>query len=233
MTKQHGTLQIGNGGGEFSAYFAVPANSGHVAVVVLQEIFGVNANIRGIVDEFADAGYAAIAPDLFWRKEPGVELDPSSEADRATALDLMKSLNHSEAVSDGAAALKALRERVPGLTSAAAIGYCLGGGVAFKMAVDGAVDAGVSYYGTGLHMMVADMAKLKGRVLLHIAGDDHLCPPEAQAIIKAAADQAGDRAEVVIYPGVGHAFARSGGATFNQNAADQANARTMNLLKSL
>ncbi|WP_160299172.1 dienelactone hydrolase family protein [Sphingomonas sp. SRS2] len=86
MTKQNGTIRIENGDAGFSAYFATPGNGGHVAVVVLQEIFGVNANIRGIVDELANAGYAAIAPDLYWRTEPDVELDPSSETDRAKAL---------------------------------------------------------------------------------------------------------------------------------------------------
>lgn len=219
--------------GTFTAYVAAPERPNGVAVVVLQEIFGVNDNIRSIVDGFAEAGYAAVAPDLYWRQQPGVSLDPSSEDGRAQAMKLMGGLNPQQAVSDGTAALAMLRQQVPGLAKAAAVGYCFGGGVAYQMAVQGAVDAGVSYYGVGLQAMVGQLANLKGQLLLHVAGADHLCPPEAQEIIQRAAAPLSDRVTVVVYDGAGHAFARVGGATFDAEAAGRANAKTMELLGAL
>lgn len=211
----------------------MPAAPARVAVVVLQEIFGVNADIRAIVDRFAAAGFAAIAPDLYWRQQRDVELDPASEQGRAAAMDLMKGLDRDQSVADGTAALAALRQRVAGADRAAAVGYCFGGGVAFPMGARGVVDAGVAYYGTGLQAMLGEIADPAGRLLLHIAGEDHLCPPAAQQAIAAAATAVADRVTIIVHPGAGHAFARVGGATYDRAAADRADAATNDLLLSL
>lgn len=226
-------IEVKGADGVFSAYLAVPDQPNGVAVVVLQEIFGVNPNIRAIADGFAAQGYVAVAPDLFWRQEPGVQLDSATEAGRARAVELMKGLDRDQAVADAVAALDAARQHVAGIGKTAAVGYCFGGGVAYLLAVRNKVDAGVAYYGTYLHTVLNEAGNLQGRLLLHIAGDDHLCPPEAQAAIKTALEPLAERATVVVHDGVGHAFARIGGATFNPAAAERANAMTADLLASL
>jgi carboxymethylenebutenolidase len=226
-------IEVESQDGHFSAYVAVPNHPNGVAVVVLQEIFGVNANIRAIADRFADAGFAAVAPDLYWRQQRDVRLDPASAEGREAAMGLMKGLDRNQSVADGAAALAALRGRVAGLDRSAAVGYCFGGGVAALMGARGVVDAGVAYYGTGLQTLLDEIEASMERLLLHIAGDDHLCPPDAQQAILAVGAKHPDRIAVTIHEGVGHAFARIGGATFDRQAADRANAATMALLTSL
>jgi carboxymethylenebutenolidase len=231
VTVQRQDIEVESAEGHFSGYMAVPARTNGVSIVVLQEIFGVNANIRAIADGFADSGYAVIAPDLYWRQQPGVQLDP--EIDRELAMSLMKGLCHDQAITDGAAALAALRQRVGGLQHSAAVGYCFGGGVAFLMGARGLVEVGVAYYGTGLHTMLSELNDPKGDLLLHIAAEDYLCSPKAQETIAAAAAKVSDRVTVLSHSGVGHAFARMGGATFDKEAADRANDATMKLLKTL
>lgn len=233
MSATREDIQVIGPDGVFDAYLATPARPNGVAVVVLQEIFGVNANIRGTVDGFADAGFVAVAPDLYWRQEPGIQLDPASEDGRARAMELMKGLDRDRAVADGVAALSAVRHRVPGMGKSAAVGYCFGGGVAYLMAARAAVDAGIAYYGTGLHTLLDEAGGASGQLLLHIAEQDHLCPPEAQQAIAAALAPFGERAAVVAHSGVGHAFARRGGATFDQAAADRADSLTLKLLTAL
>lgn len=219
--------------GAFSAYLSAPETPNGVAIVVLQEIFGVNANIRGIADEFAADGYVAIAPDLYWRQSPGIQIDPSTEDGRARAMELMKGLDRDQAVADGVAALAAARERIGGISRSAAVGYCFGGGISYLLAVRNQVDAGIAYYGTGLHTLLAEAGGLQGQLLLHIAEQDHLCPPEARQTIEAALAPLGSRAAIVIHPGVGHAFARGGGATYDPDAAARADGLTNELLASL
>lgn len=232
MSRRRNDIEVDGPDGSIPAYISVPERPAGVAVVVLQEIFGVNAGIRATADGLADAGYAAIAPDLFWRQEKGVQLDPSSEEGRQRAMELMARLDRDQAVSDGVAALQGLRALVPGLARSVAIGYCFGGGVAYLMGARNLVDAGVSYYGTGLHTMLGELDGLQGQLLIHVAAEDHLCPPDAQNAIAAAAN-GGHRAEVVVHPGVGHAFARAGGPMFDKAAAARANGMTMDLLESL
>lgn len=226
-------IDVQGADGAFTAYLAAPARPNGVAVVVLQEIFGVNANIRAIADGFAAKGYVAVAPDLFWREAPGIQLDPATEAGRARAMELMKGADRSQAVDDAVAALAAARTQVPGIERTAAVGYCFGGGVAYLLAVRNKVDAGVAYYGTYLHTALDEAANLKGDLLLHIAATDHLCPPDAQAAIAAALAPLGERARVVVHDGAGHAFARIGGPTFDAAAAERANALTDDLLSTL
>src|SRR5579863_10124633 len=157
------------GGGEFSAYLAVPGTPNGSVLVVLQEIFGVNLNIRSIVDGFAADGYVAIAPDLFWRQESGVQLDPSREADRNKAMLLNSKLDQNQAVADAGAAIAAARSYASVTASAVAVGYCLGGKLAYLLAARGLVKAAVSYYGVGIQGALDEAANIEGRVLLHIA----------------------------------------------------------------
>lgn len=233
MTATREDIEVKGADGSFTAYLSAPESPNGVAVVVLQEIFGVNANIRAIADSFAADGYVAVAPDLYWRQSAGIQLDPATDDGRAQAVELMKGLDRDQAVADGTAALATAKGRIAGIERSAAVGYCFGGGVAYLMAVRGAVDAGVAYYGTGLHTLLGEAPALKGELLLHIAEADHLCPPDAQEAILSTLAPLGERASVVIHPGVGHAFARIGGATFNQDAADRANGLTADLLARL
>lgn len=228
-----GDTQISCPDGQLPVYISVPEEANGVCIIVLQEIFGVNANIRAIADSFAASGYIAVAPELYWRQRRDVRLDPSQESDRATAMELMAGLNRDQSVADAKTALDWVREQFPTVRRSAAVGYCFGGGIAYLLAVRAIVDLGISYYGTGLQGMLSELHGLRGQLLLHLAGQDHLCPPEAQAAIQSAADEIPGRVHVQVYPGAGHAFAREGGATFDKAAADKANGMTMELLHGL
>jgi carboxymethylenebutenolidase len=219
------------GTGRMLCYLALPARPNGAALVVLQEIFGVNAYIRSVVDSFADAGFVTIAPDLFWRQTPGVQLSPADPADRERATALMKGLDTQLALADATAAVKFAQGQLQATAPALAVGYCLGGKLSFLLAATGAVEAAVSYYGVGIHQVLADAGRIKGRVLLHVAQADPLCPPDAQAEIARALTALGTRAQVLTYPGVGHAFARPGGAGFNQEATAQADRATLAFLR--
>jgi carboxymethylenebutenolidase len=220
-----------SGGGGFGCYVAHPERPNGAVLVVLQELFGVNANIRGIVDGFGAQGFLTFAPDLFWRQEPAVELDPSSAEARERATTLMKGLNPDQAVEDAATAIKSISSRfVPPHAPAFAIGYCLGGKLAYLLLARGKVAGAVSYYGVGIHGVLEEAKHVKGRLLLHIAADDHLCPPEAQSKIAAAMAPLGNRVTVLTYGGVGHAFARRGGDGFNEHAAQCAEQETLGFL---
>ena len=206
----------------FNAYLAVPsAPSGH-AVVLLQEIFGINANMRGIADEYAAAGYIAIAPDLFWRQRPCVQLDPNKPEDRETATTLMKGLDQIRAVDDALLTAAHVRSLPAFAGKIGAVGYCLGGKLAYLLAMRPGIDAAVSYYGVGIHAALDQAGRLQCRILLHIAGKDPLCPPEAQAAIKQALTPLGNRVSIMDYPDCGHAFARRGGAGYDETAARRA-----------
>jgi carboxymethylenebutenolidase len=224
----HVTIETGSGE-RFAAYHAVPAQPNGGGVVVLQEIFGINANIRGIADQFAAAGYHAIAADLFWRQEHGVELDPGSESDRGRATELLKGLDQPLAVQDALAAAEYLRAQPGANGRIGAVGYCLGGKLAYLMAMQPGVDAAVSYYGVAIQAALDAMHRVRCPLLLHLAVEDHLCPPEAQAAIEAAA-ASHDLVTVMRYPGVGHAFARRGGSGFDAASAERADAATFALL---
>lgn len=219
-------------GGSFSAFLATPENPNGGAVVVLQEIFGINANIRSVAESWASEGYYAIAPDLFWRQEPDVELDPASEADRGRATQFLQALDQPLAVQDALVAADHLRSLPRTNGKVGAVGYCLGGKLAYLLSLQPGIAAAVSYYGVAIQSVLGDMTNVRAKLLLHIAEDDHLCPPDAQAAIEKAAAANGDHVTVMRYPGVGHAFARRGGATFDAASADRADAATLALLNS-
>ncbi len=201
------------------------------ALIVLQEIFGVNAFIRGVVDRLAGEGFGVIAPDLFWRQEAGVALDPAASDAYPKAMALMNGLDVDLAIVDIATTIAWARKQEWCNGKVGMIGYCLGGKLAFLSASRCSIDAAVSYYGTGIHMLGDDFAPLKAPLLLQIAESDQLCPPEAQAAIKAAA-QDNRFVELLSYPGTGHAFARPGAPTYSQADATHADAKALEFIRS-
>src|SRR6476660_10548303 len=136
--------------GTFSAYVARPAKAKAPAVVVIQEIFGVNQVMRDITDGLAGQGYLAICPDLFWRIEPGIDITDKSEAEWKKAFELFNKFDQAKGIEDLKATVAAAR-KLPGANGrVATMGYCLGGRLAFMMAEQSHADANVSYYGVGL-----------------------------------------------------------------------------------
>ena len=211
--------------GEFGAYLAAPASGRGPGIVVIQEIFGVNKVMRTVADEFAARGYFALCPDLFWRLEPGVQLTDKTDAEWKRAFDLMGRFDIDKGMADIQATIDTLRAR-PGVTGkVGAVGYCLGGQLAYLAATRTNIDASVGYYGVSIQDRLAEAANIKKPLMLHIAAKDQFTPPEAQKKIQ---DGLGKNPLVTlhVYPEMDHAFARIGGAHYDKACADLANGRT-------
>lgn len=220
------TTTISTADGRFSAYVARPAAAKAPAVVVIQEIFGVNAVMRGIADELAAAGYLAVCPDLFWRIEPGIDITDQSEAEWKKAFELYQAFDVEQGVEDIAATIAAVRADPACNGKVGAVGFCLGGLLAFLTATRTDADASVAYYGVGIENFVGEAANLARPLLVHIAEEDQFVPKEAQAVIvEALRDNA--KVEVHTYPGRDHAFARKGGAHYDATDAARAQERTL------
>jgi carboxymethylenebutenolidase len=212
--------------GTFEAYVARPARSPAPAVVVIQEIFGVNAVMREIADGLAAEGYLAICPDLFWRIEPGIDITDQSEAEWKRAFELFNAFDVDTGVRDIAATIDLIRKD-PGCSGkVGAVGFCLGGLLAFQTATRTDIDASVAYYGVGIENRVEGVAKLTKPLMLHIAEEDQFVPETAQGVILAALKNH-PLVTIHTYPGRDHAFARVGGQHYDEADARLANGRTL------
>jgi carboxymethylenebutenolidase len=213
-------------GGTFSAYLAEPKGIGKApGMVVIQEIFGINGNIRAICDDYAARGYVAIAPDLFWRQEPGVQLDSNTKEGWDRAMQLYQGFSETKGVEDLIATLAWLRKQPLVGTKVGAVGYCLGGKLAYLMATRSDADASVGYYGVGIQGSIGEAGAITRPLMLHIAEKDSFCPPEAQKQVKDGLAPI-VYATVHSYPGMEHAFARKGGEHYDAGAAKLADGRT-------
>ena len=219
-------LSITTPDGAFSAYVAHPGAAKAPAVVVIQEIFGVNQVMRDVCDRLAAAGYLAVCPDLFWRLEPDVDITDQSKAEWDKAFDLMTRFDVDQGVEDIRATIDQVRHSAGCNGKVGAVGYCLGGRLAYLTATRTDSDASVGYYGVGIEGYLGEAEKLAQPLMLHIAEEDGFVPKEAQALIVAALK---DHPHVTIhsYPSCDHAFARPGGAHYDAAAASQADARTL------
>lgn len=214
-------------GARFRAYKAVPASGKGPGVVLCQEIFGINAYVREVADYYAEEGYVVLAPDLFWRAEPGIELG-YDEASWARAFELYKGFDTDLGMQDIGATVDALRAMPECTGKVAALGFCLGGTLAYLAATRCGVDAAISYYGVGINAYLHETVGCP--TVLHIAGNDAFCPPQAQAEIHAALDTA-ERVRIYDYPGVDHAFARTGGDHYDKASALMAHQRSIEQLR--
>src|ERR1700723_947778 len=211
--------------GEFAAYIARPKTSPAPAVVVLQELFGVNADIRKTCDELAEQGFLAVAPDLFWRQEPGVDLSVTSEADWQHGLRLYQAYDRDAGVGDVKDTANAVAELHECTGKVAILGYCIGGLMTFLTAVRCQVDAAVAYHGADTEKYLGEVQNLHAPLLMHLGEEDEFISQAAQAQIKAALASK-PNATVYSYPGQNHAFSRHGGTHYNAEAAALAHQRT-------
>ena len=161
------TISTLSGNETFAAYVARPAKTPKAAILVIQEIFGVNAGIRRKCDKLAEEGYLAVAPDLFWRLEPDVELDPDVEPEFQRALDLMGKFNQDQGIRDIEATIHHIR-REEGVPKVGCVGYCLGGRLAYMTAARTDVDASVGYYGVGIDGLLDEKHAIAHPLMLHI-----------------------------------------------------------------
>jgi carboxymethylenebutenolidase len=216
--------------GPFAAYVARPKNSPAPAVVVLQELFGVNADIRKHCDEFAEQGFLAVAPDLFWRQEPGVDLNVTSKADWDHGLRLYGAYDRDSGAKDVKDTVSAVRNLQECNGKVALLGYCLGALMVFLTAARyQGVDGAVAYHGGDTDKYLGEVGGLNAPLLMHLAEEDEFISKAAQAEIKAALSKK-PNATVYSYPGQSHAFSRHNGAHYNAAAAALANGRTSEFL---
>jgi carboxymethylenebutenolidase len=215
--------------GMFNAYVARPKTLPASIVVVLQELFGVNADIRKTCDELAEQGFLAVAPDLFWRQEPGVDFSVTSEADWQHGLRLYQAYDRDAGVRDISDTLDTMA-KLPECTGKIAVqGYCLGALMTFLTAVRCHVDAAVACHGADTEKYLGEVDNLSAPLLMHLGEEDELISKPAQAQIKAALASK-ENATVYSYPGQRHAFARHNGEHYNAAAAALANGRTSEFL---
>jgi carboxymethylenebutenolidase len=225
------TIQAADGA--FQALVVRPDGEGPIpALVLIQEIFGVNYTMRRIACEFAErGGYACVIPDLFWRFEPGIDLDDRKPDELQRAFELFPRFDVERGAVDIAATLAEVRRQPWCNGKAGAVGYCLGGLLAFLAATRTDADAVVSYYGVNIASYLDEADHIRRPLMLHIAGEDKFVPKPAQEQIQARL-KGRPGIEVHVYPGFDHAFAREGGDSYRAEAATQANARTAQFLKA-
>src|ERR1700726_2139361 len=193
-------ITIAGHDGAFAAYIARPKTVPAPAVIILQELFGVNADIRKHCDELAEQGFIAVAPDLFWRQEPGVDLTVTSEADWQHGLGLYQAYDRDAGARDVKDTVNAV-SKLPGCTGkVAGLGYCLGALMVFLTAVRYGVDAAVAYHGGDTEKYLGEIDGLDAPMLMHLAEEDEFISRAAQAEIKVALAKKANTA-VYIYPG--------------------------------
>ena len=212
------TTIMARDGHEFQAYLAAPTGKPRGAIVVLQEIFGVNSHIRSVTDGFAAEGYTAIAPALFDRIRRGIELGYGPE-DRQTAIGYMQQLKAEDTLKDVGAAVAVVKNS----GRVGAVGYCWGGRMAYLSARELPVACGVVYYGK-----VVDLLDKKPRraVMYHFGTLDKSIPLSDVEKIKTAHPEA----TLYLYEGADHGFNCDQRASYNAEAATLARQRTLGFL---
>lgn len=217
-------------GHELAAYVARPAGKPVGAVVLIQEIFGVNAHIRSVADGYAKDGFLVVVPALFDRFERRLELKYDGE-DSKRAYELYRQLQPEVQLKDVAAAYAFAKTEAPG-KGIGVVGYCYGGLMSWVAATQGATlkvqpVCSVAYYPGGIGKYASGEPSCP--VMIHIGAEDaHIGPSQVEPVMKAHPE-----VEVFIYPGVGHAFNRDADkTTYQAEAARLARERTLRFLRA-
>jgi carboxymethylenebutenolidase len=223
------TIDASDGADAFRAYFAMPQAGSGPGIVLLHTAFGLDRHMRDMADFYAEEGYVVICPDLYWRIEPGVELG-QNEADRERMLTLYQKFDRTAALADIARSVSALRGRRECTGKIGAIGFCLGGGLAYRAAAQSDFDCAVAYYGVGIEAALDLAPRIACPMVLHFAENDDYVPASAVAQIREAFAGCPD-IQIHTYPGARHGFNRPNGGDYDKPAAGLAHSRSIALFR--
>jgi carboxymethylenebutenolidase len=213
-----------DGAGTIPAYVARPAGAPRGAIIVIQEIFGINPGIEKKCEDWASKGYLAVAPDVFWRQKPGIELDADLPEQFQEAIGYMMKHDFDLGIQDVEATIHWIR-REAGVPKVGLVGFCMGGKIAFLAATRTDVDATVGYYAVGVDQMLGESHAIAKPLLLHVPTADGFVPPEARAKMHEGLD---GNAHVTLYDyeGLDHGFAAEHGQRRDEAGAALADQRT-------
>lgn len=213
-----------DGDGRIPAYVVKPAGTPRGAIIVIQEIFGINPGIQKKTQEWAAQGYLAVAPDIFWRQQPGVSLDSDVPEEFQQGIDLMMGHDFDLGIRDIEAVIHWIR-RSEGVAKVGLVGFCMGGKIAYMAATRTDIDASVGYYGVGIDQMLNESHAIANPLLLHVPTADGFVSPEAQKAMHEELD-GNPHATLHDYEGLDHGFAAEHGVRRNEEAARLADKRT-------
>jgi len=221
-------IDIDSPDGQFGGYLALPPAGSGPALLLVQEIFGVNPHIRGVAEQYALAGFVVLAPDLFWREAPRVELGYEG-VDQKRAYELMNTVNPARVANDLKATVAALRARpeVAG-RKLGAIGYCMGGRLTYAAGAIAGIDAGVAYYGGGIQNQLELAPQVACPMQFHYGAQDDHIPASAVDAVRQAFE--GKPAEIFVYPGAGHGFNCWARSAYHPASAALAHGRSLQFL---
>lgn len=212
--------------GQMGAYLAIPDGPPKAAIIAIMEIWGVNDTMRHHAQEFAEAGFLCLVPDLFWRQEPGVELYDSNPADGEKAFDLYYEFDYDLGVQDMEGTRAFLKTLPECNGKVGAVGYCLGGKLCYLLCCRTDIDCAVAYYGTYIEHRISEAKHLHRPFMLHMAMKDRWVQPEINAMLERRLGP-NPLVEIHKYPEADHAFARKGGKPYR--AEDAARALTLSV----
>jgi len=216
--------------GEFGGYLSLPPTGSGPGLVVIQEIWGVNEHIRAVADQYASDGYVVLAPDIFWRQEPRVDLG-YDEAGTAKAFGYMQNLDGPNAVKDVTSTVKSLRSFAETKGKVGVLGFCMGGRIAYLAAAQSGVDTAVCYYGGGIQNFLDVASAIKVPILFHYGEKDAHIPKEAVDAVRAAF-ASHSNARVEVYAGADHGFNCWRRPMYKQSAAALARGRSLEWLST-
>jgi carboxymethylenebutenolidase len=218
--------------GSLEAYVAAPAGKASPGVLLLQEIFGVNAAMREAADQFALQGFAVAVPDLFWRQERRVELGYAPE-DRKRGFGLMQGHDFAASIADIVALGKILPTESEFAAPVSVLGFCLGGKLAVLAGAQLPAAAIISFYGVRLDQDLATIAAFEGPLQVHVGSADEHVPAETVEKLRVVAAGKPDMT-VFAYDGAGHGFFNpSRPEVHDAAAAQQAFDRAVAVLRSV
>lgn len=239
METSNQRVEIAVGADSMGGYLARPANDdGYPGVLLFMEVFGINRHIRAVVDRVAAEGYVVLAPNVFHRSDPGVELEYDADG-LSRGVDMMGQVGAGELIADMKAAVEFLetREDISG-KGIGVMGFCFGGHAAYLAACELPVKAAVSFYGGGVATAapgneglptVERSGSITGSILCLFGENDTYIPADNVATVREALANADVDHEVVVYDGVGHGFFCDERPDYDKDSADDAWARLTTL----
>jgi carboxymethylenebutenolidase len=224
------TIRIDGRDGSLDAYLALPKERPAPALIVVSSIYGVNNGLKKTIERYARRGYIVVAPDVFWRTQPG----PIESNQRSDAMARLTAYQIDPGMDDLRATRDALAQRPEWNGKFAVVGFCFGGQHAFLGLTRLGADAGVSYHGTSIENYLDEAPRVTKPFSFHFGSEDDLVSPEAiEAIRQALAGKTGD---IVVHDGAGHGFAREDSAGYDEavaKASEEAAFAMLDELKSV